>query len=180
MEKSRRSVKQVIIEETKKFLVVASYLWVIFALLIEYKSMILAEEQISIETRGFALINALALGKVIVVAQAFHLGEMGEDVPLIYPTLLKSALFSILLAIFKILEVGIVGLIHGRPFAQSITEIAGGTLKGIICVTLIMFVVLIPFFAYGEMRRVLGGNRLHQLFFHRRQVEATNTSVASI
>lgn len=168
----RRTVRQVIIEETKKFLVVAFYLWVIFALLVEYKSVILAEENVSIETRGLALINALALGKIIVLAQAFHLGEMAEDVPLIYPTLLKSALFSILLAIFKILEVGIVGLFHHRPFTQSITEIAGGTLKGIICVTLIMFVVLIPFFAYAEVRRVLGQDRLRHLFLHRRPVQA--------
>jgi len=175
METSRRTVKQVIVEETKRFLVVAAYLWVIFALLVEYKSVILAEENVSIETRGLALINALALGKIIVLAQAFHLGEMAEDVPLIYPTLLKSGLFSLLLAFFKILEVGIVGLIHGRPFQQSITEIAGGTLKGIICVTLIMFVVLIPFFAYGEVRRVLGEDKLRQLFFHRRPVEAVNT-----
>jgi hypothetical protein len=76
-----------------------------------------------------------------------------------------------LLAGFKILEVGIVGLFHHRPFAESITEIGGGTLKGIICVTLIMFVVLIPFFAYGEMRRVLGQDRLRQLFFHQRTAE---------
>ena len=168
----RRTVKQVIIEETKNFLVVAFYLWVIFALLVEYKSVILAEENISIETRGLALINAVALGKIIVLAQAFRLGEMSDNVPLIYPTLLKSGLFSLLLACFKILEVGIVGLIHNRPFQQSITEIGGGTLKGIICVTLIMFVVLIPFFAYTEMRRVLGEDRLRQLFFHPRPVES--------
>src|SRR5215467_1793214 len=103
----RRTVRQVIIEETKKFLVVAAYLWVIFALLVEYKSVILAEENISIETRGLALINALALGKIIILAQAFHLGEMADDVPLIYPTILKSGLFAMLLAFFKILEVGI-------------------------------------------------------------------------
>ena len=174
----RRTVRQVIIEETKKFLVVAFYLWVIFALLVEYKSVILAEENVSIETRGLALINALALGKVIVLADAFHLGEMAADVPLLYPTLLKSALFSILLAFFKILEVGIVGLFHNRPFAQSITEIGGGTLKGIICVTLIMFVVLIPFFAYAEVRRVLGQDRLRHLFLHRRPAESQLTTEA--
>lgn len=168
----RRTVRQVIIEETKKFLAVAAYLWAIFALLVEYKSVILSEANVSIETRGLALINALALGKIIVIAEAFHLGEMAEDVPLIYPTVLKSALFSILLAGFKILEVGIVGLFHHRPFAESITEIGGGTLKGIICVTLIMFVVLVPFFAYGEVRRVLGQDRLRQLFFQQRTVEA--------
>jgi hypothetical protein len=176
MDISSRTLKQKALAETKKFLIVAFYLWVIFALLVEYKSVILAEENISTETRGFALINALALAKVIVVAQVFRLGEMADEVPLIYPTLLKSALFSILLACFKILEVGIVGLIHGRPFQQSITEIAGGTLKGILCITMIMFVVLIPFFAYGEVRRVLGADRLNHLFFRPRATEGEPTT----
>jgi hypothetical protein len=166
-----RTLKQKVLHEMTKFLMVALYLWVIFALLVEYKSVILATEHIDIETRGLALINALALAKVIVVAQAFRLGEMADGVPLIYPTLLKSALFSIVLAFFKILEVGIVGFIHGRPFQQSITEIGGGTLKGILCITTIMFVVLIPFFGVSELRRVLGDNKFKQLVFHPRPTE---------
>ncbi len=172
METSNRTLKQKIIQEMKKFFIVALYLWVIFALLIEYKAVVLAEQHIDIETRGFALLNALALAKVIVVAQALKLGELAEGVPLIYPTILKSALFAVLLAIFKILEVTCVGLYRGFSFQQSISEIGGGTLKGILCVTSIMFVVLIPFFAYGEMRRVLGEDKLKQLFFHPRPVEA--------
>lgn len=168
METSSRTLKEKIYHEMKRYLILAFYLWVIFALLIEYRSVILAQKQIDIETRGFALINALALAKVIIIAQAFHLGEMADDVPLIYPAILKSALFSIVLALFKIIEVSIVGLIHGRSFQQSITEIGGGTLRGILCITMIMFVVLIPFFGVSELRRDLGEDEFKQLLFRPR------------
>jgi len=143
----------------------------IFALFLMYKSVILAEEHISFTSRWFALINALALGKVVLIARALHLGERAEGAPLIYPTLLKSALFSIVLAIFKILEAAAVGWYRNETFEQSIAEIGGGTLKGILAVTLLLFVLLIPFFGFEELKKVLGPGKLGGLFFRSRYLE---------
>ena len=73
-----------------------------------YESIVLNAEHvgshITVWEKGFALLNAFALGKIVLIARAFHLGESYDDAPLIYPTLFKSALFSIVLACFKILE----------------------------------------------------------------------------
>ena len=69
-----------------------------------YKSVILAEQHIAFVYHGFAIVNALALGKVMLVAKDLHLGERFDDAPLIYPTLIKSAPFAVVLACFKILE----------------------------------------------------------------------------
>jgi hypothetical protein len=111
---------------------------------------------------------ALALGKVILIAKAFHFAEFRKDTPLIYPTLVKSAAFSVLLACFKILEDAGVGLYRGHSFTQSIADIGGGTLRGILSLTAIMFVVLIPFFAFTELGEHLGEGKLKQVFLHRR------------
>lgn len=148
---------------------IALYLWVVLALFAVHKSVILAETRLDFASQTFALINALALAKVMLVAKELHLGDRAKDEPLIYPTLLKSALFSVLLACFKILEEAAVGLYRGKSFSQSIAEIGGGTLKGIISLTAIMFVMLIPFFAFTELQRVLGEGKLSQLFFRRRE-----------
>lgn len=156
--------------EFKEFLVIALYLWVVFSLLILYKSLILNEEHISYLARGIALINALVLAKFVLIAKALHLGGQADDAPLIYPTLLKSGLFSIMLAVCKILEDAAVGFYHGKTFSQSIADLGGGTLKGILTLTLLLFVMLIPFFAFGELRRILGEGQLTQLFFHPREV----------
>jgi hypothetical protein len=141
---SPRTLKQKAYHELKEFFGIALYLWVILALFQLYRSVLLAEEHISVVAhQGFAIINALALAKVMFIAKALHLGEWVEDWPLIYPTLLKSALFTIVLACFKILEEAGLGLYRGKSVQQSIADLGGGTLNGILCVSLIMFVTLI-------------------------------------
>lgn len=166
------ALKQKAYHELKEYLVIVIYLWVVFGLLLLYKSMILNEEHISYLTHGIALINALVLGKFVLVARALHLGDTGDDAPLIYQTVLKSALFSIVLAGCKILEDAAVGLFHGKSFSESIADLGGGTLKGILTLTVLMFVMFIPFFGFDELRRVLGEGKLTQLFFRSRDVSA--------
>ena len=164
------TLKEKAYHELQEFLVIALYLWVILLLFLLYKSVILNEEHISYLAHGVALINALVLGKFVLIARAFHLGDRANDAPLIYPTLLKSALFSLVLACCKILEDAAVGLYHGKSFSQGIADLGGGTFKGIFTLTVLMFVVLIPFFAFGELQRVFGEGKLGRLFFHRRTV----------
>lgn len=168
MNSPSRSLKQKTIEQMKEFLLIALYLWLVFSLFIVYKSVILAEHHIPFKYHGLAIINALALGKVMLVAKDLHWGERFNDAPLIYPTLLKSALFTVVLACFKILEDAAVGLYHGKSFADSIADLGGGTLQGILILTLLLFVILIPFVGFGELKRVLGEGKLKQLFFQPR------------
>jgi len=61
------------------------------------------------------------------------------------------------------------GLYHGRSFQQSISDIGGGTWLGISCVVAMMFILLIPFFAFTELRRGIGEGRMHELLFRSRQ-----------
>ena len=169
MDTSQRTLKQKAYHELKEFFGIALYLWVILALFQLYRSLLLSEEHVTaVVHQGFAIINALALGKVLLIAKALHLGEWVEDWPLIYPTLLKSALFTIVLACFKILEDAGLGMYRGKSFQESIADLGGGTLNGILCVSLILFVTLIPFFVVTELQGVLGEGKLMQLFFRPR------------
>jgi len=95
MSTSSRTLKQIAYQQLKEFLLIALYLWVVFGLLIMYKSVILAKYHIDFAYHGFAIINALALAKVMLTAKDLHLGEQFDEAPLIYPTLLKSALFRL-------------------------------------------------------------------------------------
>ena len=168
MSSPNRTLKERAYLEFKEFLVISLYLWVVFGLFLLYKSVILNDEHINVVAKGFALINALALAKIMLIARALHFGEWADGAPLIYPTLLKSALFSLVLAFFKILEEAAVGMYHNRSFQQSIADLGGGTLKGILTLTLLLFVMLIPFFGFTELQRVLGEGKLAQVFFHSR------------
>jgi hypothetical protein len=97
MDKSRqRALQKKFYRATKEFIVIALYLWSIFDLFAPlYRSVILAEVHVFAAEEGFALVNALVLGKVVLAAKELHLGDLPNDVPLIYPTFVKLILFSI-------------------------------------------------------------------------------------
>lgn len=164
---STRTLQQIAYQHLKEFLTIAIYLWVVFSLLVMFKSVVLAEHHVPFSYHGFAVINALALAKVMFAAKKLHLGDRFDEAPLIYPTLFKSALFTVVLACFKILEEAAIGLYHGQSFYQSIAEL-GGTWKAIFIFTLLLFAILIPFVGYGELQRVLGEGKLEQIFFRPR------------
>jgi len=166
---STQTLKQKASHEFKEFLMIALYLWVVFGLLVLHKSVILAEHGISFAAHGFAIINALALAKIMLVARELHLGEQLDDAPLIYPTLLKSAVFTAVLACFKILEDAALGLYRGESFHQSIADLGGGTWQALLTLSLLLFVVLIPFFAFTELRRLFGEGELAKIFFRPRE-----------
>jgi hypothetical protein len=148
----------------------SAYLFVVFALLLVYKSLVLSEQHIDYRLHGFALINALALAKVMLVAQEMHLGDWFEDAPLIYPTLLKSVAFTIVLACFKVAEEFAIGRFRGKSFQESIADLGGGTWRGIFTLSMLLCIMLIPFFGFTELRRAFGPDRLIAVFFRPRHL----------
>ncbi|MGH6845967.1 MAG: DUF1810 domain-containing protein [Methylocella sp.] len=152
------------IEETRKLFEIFIYLWVLLSLFSLHKALVLNDESL-IYHQGFAIINALALAKVVLVAEIFHLGDRLKNRPLIYPIMFKSAVFAVILMCFHIIEEMLIRLWHGKTLSQGIPNIGGGTLQGILMVGIIMFVVLMPFFAFRELDRAIGTEKLHSLLF---------------
>ena len=168
MSAPKPNLKQKAVHEMREYLVISLYLFVVFSLLVVHKSMILAEHHIDYTLHGFALINALALGKVMLVAQDMHLGDQFGDAPLIYPTLLKSVAFAAVLACFKVAKDAIIGALHGKTFHQSLSEVGYGS--GVLILAALICVMLIPFFGFTELRRVFGADRLIGVFFRPRHL----------
>jgi hypothetical protein len=167
---AKRTLKQRAFHGMREYLVISGYLFVVFALFATYKSVILAQHHIDFAPHGLALINALALAKVMLTAQELHLADQFRDAPLIYPTLLKSFVFAIVLACFKIVEEAAIGAFHGKSFHESIADIGGGSWQAIVTLTVLLFVVLVPFFGFTELRRVFGEDRLVGAFFRPRHL----------
>ena len=163
MGEPNRTLKQKAYQGLKEYLAISCYLWLVFSLFVLYRAVLLSE-RISLVVHGEALINALALGKVMLVAQELHFAEKFKERPLIYATLFKSVAFAIILGVFKILEEVGIGLYHGKSAGQSMAEV-GGTLNGMLAMMAILAVLLIPFFAFTELRDILGKEKLAGLFF---------------
>ena len=176
MTDGKTPLKQKVVHTVREYLVISSYLFVVFSLLIVYKSLVLAEHHIGFVPHGVALLSALALAKVMLTAQELHLADWFGDAPLIYPTLTKSMVFTVVLVCFKLGEEFVVGRFHGKSFQQSIGELAGGTWKGILILSVLLCIMLIPFFGFTELRRVFGSEQLVGVFFRPRNLLNLPTS----
>src|SRR5689334_19334773 len=152
----------------KRFGVIFFYLWGLLAIGALHKSLILSEYGIIHYRQGFAVVNALVLAKIMFVAEELKFGEHYKRQPLIYAMLFKAAVYSILLAVFDILEGVVVGYFRHKSLADSLSDIGGGTPLGILTAMLLMFVALLPFFGFRELCDVIGEPELHRLLFVKR------------
>jgi hypothetical protein len=167
---AKRTLKQRALHEVREYFAISLYLFVVFSMFAFYKAMLLAEHDVEFAPHGFALINALALAKVILIAQDLHLADQFRDAPLIVPTLLKSFAFATVLTCFKFAEETAIGVFHGQSLHASVSVIGGGSWKVILSFSVLLFVVLIPFFGFTELRRVFGEDRLVGAFFRPRRL----------
>jgi hypothetical protein len=156
-------VKETLVHEVKRFLVMFAYLWVLLGLFVLNEKVTLREHNIDFAPHGFALINALILAKVMLVAEDLNLGARLQARPLIYPIVTEALLLTVLFICFHVLEKVVIGLFAGETIAASVPSIGGGGLMGVVCVGLILFVSLIPYFAFRRVTREIGADRMREL-----------------
>jgi hypothetical protein len=166
------SLKERASDEFKKLIVIVLYLWAVFGLLSIHKSLVLSQNHLELKEHAFAIVNALVFAKVLLIAEYFHFGERFLDKPLIYPILYKSFIFALVLIGFHIAESLAVGVWHGNTIANSFPVMGGGPLKGTAAVATMCFIVLVPFFGFREIGRVIGGRELlMNLIFKTRETD---------
>jgi hypothetical protein len=159
----KESLKERAIGELRKFAVIAAYLWLLFALFGLHKQLVQGQG-ISVWQQGFALINALVFGKVILIADALQVAKGSDDQALAWIVLRRSFIFAVLLLAFHIAEEVVGAYFKGRDIATIVPDMGG--LAGLAAYCAIFSVVLIPFFAFHEASRVLGADFMWRLFFH--------------
>ena len=159
----KKSLKERALGELEKYAVITVYLWLLFALFSLHKQLVQGHG-VSFWQQGFAIVNALIFGKVILIGQALEVGRGLERRALVWVVLGKSLIFAILLLAFHIAEESIRAWFKGQPLSAGFADF-GGSLAGLLTYAAIFFVALIPFFAFQEAARVLGGGGLWDLFF---------------
>lgn len=153
-------------QEGREFLIIFIYLALCLTMLLLFKQAILADYQISYLRHGYAIVEALMLSKIIVLGHAWRLGERYRERPLIYPTLYKALIFTLLVIIFSIIEHLLDGFLHKEKPAATIHKMLAGDWREMLASALMMFFIFIPFFAFQEVGRVIGEDKLLNLFFH--------------
>jgi len=163
----KRTFKERIIHNFRELLAMFLYLWLLFALFIYHKAIVLAQYGIDFKPYGLALFNAFVLAKIMLIAEEMKLGTRLRKKGPIFPVLHKSFLFAIIFICFTVAEEIVIGLWKGETIAESIPKIGGGSPAEIVTAGLIMTVALIPFFAFRELSRLLGNGALAALLLKR-------------
>ncbi|MGH6801995.1 MAG: hypothetical protein ACREC3_01345 [Methyloceanibacter sp.] len=159
----KKSLRARAYEELRKFLIIFSYLWLVFFVFLAHEWAVLASNHISFRFYGLAVVNALVLSKIMLIAEALRFAEGLNDKPLVYPIAFKSISFSALLMVSYVVEEIVVGLFHGKTVAESFPQVGGGGLVGVLTVGGILCIALVPFFAFREIARVIGETNFRSL-----------------
>ena len=118
-------MKQKIFHEMAEYWINVVYLTFVFAAFTQYRRLVLAAHDIMYTNYWVAVIEALILAKVIMIGDVLHLGRRLEQKPLIFPTLLKTVVFSLFVGIFTIIEHVIKGLWKGMGVMGGVGDFLG-------------------------------------------------------
>jgi hypothetical protein len=163
------TLKQKALRESQKLVVYTVYLALVFGIFNNYRRLVLSEYSIPYFNYGYAIIEALILAKVIMIGEAFGLGDRQrrENVPLIVPTLVNSLLFGIVVVAFSIVEKLVTGAIHHENLSEIGQDMLSKGRDEILARVLMMFVAFVPFFALIELQRALKNDSFLTLFFRK-------------
>jgi hypothetical protein len=154
--------------EMKAFSVIALYLWIFLGMFVLYRWLVAAETGAPYLHAGFALVQSMIIAKVVLVGRMFRFTRKYDDRPLIVPVLYKSALFGLLVMIFGVVEHMVEGLLHHEGVLGGLRKLADVGGYELAARVLMLVVAFVPFFAFGEIGRVMGVDRLAAMFFSRR------------
>jgi hypothetical protein len=166
-----RSLKAKAADEFRRFLVLFFYLWVLFGVFVLNQGIVLREHGFNFAMQGFAFINALVFAKVMMLFEIFDPGRWLRKRPLIYPILYETLLLTVLFLVAHVVEKTIEGLLRGKTVADSMPEIGGGGLIGLLSTTAILFIALIPFFGLRNLSLAMGEGRLWAVIFEQPSAE---------
>jgi hypothetical protein len=148
--------------EFKEFVGVVLYLAFFFCSITTYKLLLLKEFHDLYFEYSFSLISAVVIAKLILLGELAHLARKCETKSLLASAVYKAFLFSLLVIGFHYFEEGIKRWLHGETFGGTFYEMSADLL---LARSLIIFSTFIPFFAFRELRRVLGEDKFNKLFF---------------
>ena len=165
------AIKKKLWEGIESYLLITLYLWIALGSFTIYRRLVLAESGITYLHYGVSLIEALVIAKVVMVGRVFGYGRRFEDAPLALPVIYKSVKFALLVLGFGVIEHLVSAWYHKQGVVDAIAAVNLGSVGARV---LLLTVTLMPFFAFFEVARVLGSDRMRALFTTRREeVEAT-------
>lgn len=160
-----KGLKARLLHEVEQYGSIFLYLLIAFSAVIFYRDAVLRADGIALGAYGFAFIKALVLAKFMMLGQAVHLGERVHGRRLIVTMLIRSLLFLMLLVALSIIEETVLSLLHGRGVLAALRGMGDGSGLEKLASILLLWVILLPYFALRLIGERLGKGELRRMFF---------------
>ncbi len=161
------AAKAFVLVKAGHFFFIFGYLWLLLSVYALHNSIVLSDWRL-LGHLAPAMLKALIFAKFVLIGEHLKLGARFEKKPLIWPILIKAALFSVLLIGFDFLEAVISNAIWPKAASQGGNGFELTDARMILSFSFMAFVALIPFFGIRELGRVIGADQMRDLFFHGR------------
>lgn len=164
------------LHEFNLYWIITIYLMLLLGSFTLYRRLALAELGVDFVTYGFKLIEALLIGKLILIAEAIGIGRSYERHSLLISITLKSLLFALFIIACNVLEQAIRALFKGADLAQAFGSVADKGLDEMLGRTMVLVIALIPLIAFMELARVLGPGTMSRLLFKAQEASREQAS----
>jgi len=166
-DKVKKSWKQKFLHEFTEYWMNVIYMALVFSAIIFYRRLVLAHYEIYLDDYFSGVVKAFVIAKVVMIGAFMRISRKYEHKPLIFPVFYKAVLFTIWVMLFDIVEAFIRIFISNPSFMETITEMKNHLNKLWLGGALLIFFSFIPFFAFKELIRVLGKEKVRELFLHK-------------
>ena len=157
--------KQKVVHEVIEYWIDFAYIAFFLVAFTWYRRLVLAEYHVQYTHYWFPLVEAAVLAKVIMVGDLLRFGRGLQRTPLLLPTLFRTVLFSVYVAVFSVLERTARGLLHGKGLTAGLADLASKGRNELLAECVVIFCAFVPFFAFKELEGVLGKDKLRDLFW---------------
>ncbi|HAB19378.1 MAG TPA: hypothetical protein PLX89_03100 [Verrucomicrobiota bacterium] len=173
-ESTSQKWRRVLIREFFEYLYNFAFLAFFLVAFAWYRRLILAAYHIQYIGYWAPLVEAAILAKVVMIGDVLRMGRRFRNRPLVVPTIYRTFVFTLLVVLFSFGEHIVGALIHGRPAADGIAEIANKGKDEVLAWCVLIFVAFLPFFTVKEIECAFGAEKVRGLFF-RGRVDETHS-----
>lgn len=151
--------------EIEHGLILFLYLLALLSLFVMNQAVVTRDMGDRFTFQGFALINALILTKVMMLSEYAEVTGRLSHRPKVLAVIAESMLCTALFLAVHTLERVVTGMIRGQEISASMPSFGGGGFPGLVIVSLIFFISLLPFFTFKVLAREVGDDRMWAIFF---------------
>jgi len=137
---------------------------IIFSSIVLYRRLLLAEHGIQLNDYFAGIIGAAIIAKVVMIGAFLKISRKFENRALIFPVLYKAVLFTICVMIYNISEEFARAFIQNFMLVDAFHELKSHITLAWAGMMQLIFIIFIPFFAFKELLRRIGSERLLKLF----------------